>query len=128
MPWVRLVISLLCAVGFYASVFMLRKTIRDARGELHEPSVVQTPRAKLLGGIPNAAFGCVYYPAAAVVAWLPWRSAWETALAVSAAAAAMSLYLAYSLLFVTKRTCPYCWTAHAANWLILAGFIVLSAL
>src|SRR5690242_18829383 len=47
---VRTVITVLCAIGFYASVFMLRKSVRAARGELAEPSVVQTPRARLFFG------------------------------------------------------------------------------
>jgi uncharacterized membrane protein len=33
-------------------------------------------------------------------------------------AAITSLALAYSLLFVTKRACAFCWTGHAINWLL----------
>lgn len=123
---VRLVMTLLCAVGFYASVFMLRKSIRAARGELDEPSVVQTPRATLFAGVPNALFGAIYYPALAIVAWLGGGAVLLAALAAALAAAATSAYLGYSLLFVTRRSCPYCWTAHGANWLLAAGVIVLT--
>ena len=89
---------LLCAVGLYASAFMARKAARDARGELTEPSVVQRPAARAIGGMTAGLL-----------------------------AAAMSLYLAYSLLFVTRMPCPYCWTSHVANWALavlvfLAGF------
>ena len=125
MLWVRAVISLLCAVGFYASVFMLRKFVLGARGELREASVVQTPRAKLFAGVPNMVFGCIYYPAMALVAWSGNPIVLDAALAASLLAAATSAYLAYSLLFVTRRSCPYCWSAHVANWLI---FLVLIAL
>lgn len=123
---VRLVITLLCAVGFYASVFMLRKSVRDARGELDEPSVVQTPRAKLFAGVPNALFGALYYPALALVAWFGAGALLLAAVAAALAAALTSVYLGYSLLFVTRRSCPYCWTAHTVNWLLAAGTIVLT--
>lgn len=118
---VRTVISVLCAVGFYASVFMLRKSVRAARGALSEPSVVQTQRATLYFGMPNSLIGLLYYAALAAVSWLAHGTV-LLALAVTAAAVAggTSLYLAYSLLFVTKRSCPYCWTAHAVNWALLA--------
>ncbi|MBV8637493.1 MAG: vitamin K epoxide reductase family protein [Candidatus Eremiobacteraeota bacterium] len=112
----RVVITVLCGVGLYASLFMLAKTRRAERGELTQPSVVQTPRARLLAGIPNAAFGMVYYVVLGVAVWFA-RVPWELAvLAIAAlAAAAMSAILAYSLLFVTRMPCPYCWTSHAVN-------------
>jgi uncharacterized membrane protein len=118
---VRSVISVLCAVGFYASVFMLRKSIRAEQGKLRESSVVQTPRAKLFGGVPNALIGIVYYPTLVIVAWSPVpRALLWCALAAAVFAAATSAFLAYSLLFVTRRSCVYCWTAHVANWALLA--------
>lgn len=118
---VRVVITILCAVGAYASVFMLRKTALAEAGKLSEPSIVQTPKARLFFGVPNALFGTLYYPVVLAVSWAaqdwPWR--WF-GLAAALCAAATSAYLAYSLLFVTRRACPYCWTAHAANWGLLA--------
>jgi len=113
---VRIVITVLCGVGLYASLFMLAKTRRAERGELKEPSVVQTPRARLLGRIPNAAFGVAYYPLLAIGSWVA-HARWEVAALAAAAvlAAGMSAVLAYSLLFVTRMPCPYCWTSHAVN-------------
>lgn len=126
---VRTVISVLCAVGFYASVFMLNKSLRAARGALTEPSVVQTERATLFFGMPNSLIGLLYYAAIAAVSWLA-RGTMPIALAAAAAAfaAGTSAYLAYSLLFVTRRSCPYCWTAHAVNWSLLAMVLWLLAL
>jgi uncharacterized membrane protein len=119
---VRWVISVLCAVGFYASVFMLSKSLRAARGELTEASVVQTPRAKLFAGVPNALIGTLYYPALALVSCMILsRPVLWCAVAAAAFAAGTSAYLGYSLLFVTKRSCRYCWTAHAVNWALLAS-------
>jgi uncharacterized membrane protein len=114
------VITVLCGVGLYASLFMLGKARLAERGLLPEPSVVQTPRARLFGGMPNALIGGCYYPALAIATWLPLPQSLEiVVLAMVVAAAATSLYLAYSLLFVTRRSCPYCWTTHAINWLLV---------
>ena len=65
---IRVVITLLCGVGLYASLFMLNKSRRAARGELTGPSVVKTPRAHLFG-VPNSLLGALYYTALAVAVW-----------------------------------------------------------
>ncbi len=121
---VQLLITVLCAVGFYASVFMLRKSVLDAKGRLSEPSVVQTPRARLVGGLPNALIGLVYYAAMAAVSWSALPSAKFAAACAALLAAATSAFLAYSLLFVTKRPCLYCFISHGAN----AALLVLAIL
>jgi len=114
------VITVLCGVGLYVSLFMLDKTRRDERGELAEPSVVQTPAARLYGGVPNSVLGTTFYLALAVAIWFVRFPA--VAIAVAAAvlfAALTSVVLAYSLLFVTKRSCPYCWSGHTINWTLV---------
>jgi uncharacterized membrane protein len=110
---------LLCAIGLYASAFMWRKAHRAALGLLSEPSVVHTARARAIGKIPNAAFGLFYYAAIAVATLLPAAPAvgWLV-FGLSLVAALFSVYLAYSLLFVTRMPCPYCWTSHAINWVL----------
>jgi uncharacterized membrane protein len=116
---IRGVITLLCGVGLYASLFMLRKSRRAERGEIEGPSVVKTPRAYLFG-LPNSLIGALYYPAVAIAIWFV--RGWVTELALLAAmlaAAAASLYLGYSLLYLTRRACPYCWISHAVNWCLL---------
>jgi uncharacterized membrane protein len=96
---------------------MLAKTRRAERGELTEPSVVQTPQARLFGGVPNAALGSLYYPLLAVAIWFVGPGPFGLAvLAVTLLAAGTSLVLSFSLLFVTRRPCPYCWTGHGVNW------------
>src|SRR5665213_566006 len=114
----KIIVTLLCGVGLYASLFMLAKTRRAERGELDGPSVVESPRARLYGGVPNALLGGVYYPALALAIWLVTAvpALALPILTVAGLSAATSLVLAYSLLFVTRRPCPYCWTAHAVNW------------
>jgi uncharacterized membrane protein len=120
MGWLLGTMLLLCGVGGYASVFMARKADRAKQGLLAEPSVVQTPRARLFGGISNATIGLVYYLALAVsLPFLGRPLIWDAALVAALAAATMSVYLAYSLLFVTRRPCAYCWTSHAINWLLV---------
>ncbi|HZY99231.1 MAG TPA: vitamin K epoxide reductase family protein [Candidatus Baltobacteraceae bacterium] len=110
-------ITVLCGVGLYVSLFMLGKADRAERGLLEEPSVVQTPQARLYGGVPNAALGIAYYAALAAAVWLV-RSRVGAAIVLAAVAfaAITSMILAYSLLFITKRACPYCWTGHTINW------------
>ncbi len=122
---VRGLITLLCGVGLYTSLFMLAKSRRAARGEVRGPSVVKSPRAHLYG-VPNALVGAIYYPALAAAIWLARPSAaLLVVLAAVLVAALTSAFLAYSLLFVTRRECPYCWTAHAVNWalLVLCGWL-----
>lgn len=117
-------ILLLCAVGLYASGFMFGKSLRARRGQLSEPSVVETPRARVVGGVPNAALGLAYYAALAIgVAFLHVPGVWVAAFAASLAAALLSVYLAYSLLFVTRMPCPYCWTLHAVNAALVVALL-----
>ena len=70
---IRIAITILCGVGLYTALFMLAKTRRDERGELTEPSVVQSPRARLFGP-PNAQLGAYYYPAVVAGIWLAWAT------------------------------------------------------
>lgn len=117
----RAIVTILCGVGLYASLFMLRKATAAARGELVEPSVVQTPRARLFGGVPNALFGAVYYPALAIAIWVTVSRFMLALLFVPVLIAAVtSVILAYSLLFVTRMPCMYCWTSHVVNWALAA--------
>ncbi|MGP6159228.1 MAG: vitamin K epoxide reductase family protein [Vulcanimicrobiaceae bacterium] len=114
----KVTILVLCGVGLYASAFMGAKAGRAARGRIDQPSVVMTPRARALG-VPNAWFGLAYYALlAAATPLLGIPAIWWAALGASLAAAAFSLFLAYSLLFVTRMPCVYCWTSHAVNWLL----------
>ena len=120
----RFVIIALCAVGLFVSVAMQGKTLRAARGELTEPSVVQSPRARLIGGAANSAIGIAYYGLMIVASFffsIPVVR--YAALAAAVAAATLSVYLAYSLLFVTRMPCLNCWTGHVLNWLLLASLV-----
>jgi uncharacterized membrane protein len=121
----RGVITALCGVGLYAALFMLAKTRRAERGLLQEASVVQLPAARLYGGVPNALLGALYYPALVLAVWFGHgRIVSFIVLSIVAFAALTSAVLAYSLLFVTKRPCPYCWTGHAVNWALLVTILL----
>jgi uncharacterized membrane protein len=127
---IRIIITLLCGVGLYASLFMLNKSRRAARGEVEGPSVVKSPRAHLFG-VPNSLLGALYYPAVAVAVWfVDGRTAEAVLVAASFFAAAASLALAYSLLYITRRACPYCWTSHAVNWclVLLCSWLFLGSI
>jgi uncharacterized membrane protein len=104
---------------------MQSKALQAARGRLEEPSVVQTPRARIFGRIPNSAFGIAYYALLAISSFFftsPLIR--DAALVACSLAAVMSVYLAYSLLFVTRMPCVFCWTGHVVNWLLLAIVVV----
>jgi len=106
---------------------MHAKSEADRRGELHETSVVQTPRARLFGGVDNALIGLAYYPAVAIASFFFFVPLVRVAtLAAAAAATAVSLYLLYSLLFVTKMKCTNCMVAHACNIVIACGLTELA--
>jgi len=122
----RFVVLAFCIVGLYVSIVMQRKAMLAREGALSEPSVVQTPRARVLGGVPNSSFGIAYYSLLAVASFAlatPWVL--NVALIAATLAALMSAYLAYSLLFVTKMPCVNCWTGHIVNWVLLAVLVML---
>ncbi len=109
-----------CAVGFYASLSMHRKATADKAGLLKETSVVQTPRARLFGSVDNAAIGMIYYPAVAVGSFLLTTPFALIAVLMAACLAALvSLFLMYSLLYITKMSCTFCMISHAANFAIV---------
>lgn len=108
---------------------MYAKAVRYERGAIDTPSVVQSPRARVLGGVPNASVGLIYYGAMLVVAWgIRIPLIWLGAVIATSAAALLSVYLAYSLLFITKQRCTFCWTGHVLNWAILALLIAYRTL
>jgi uncharacterized membrane protein len=103
---------------------MTAKAARYARGELTAPSVVQQPRARAIGGVPNSIFGIAYYCSLFFAAWfLHVPFVYDAALVASLAATLFSLYLAYNLLFVTRMPCVLCWTGHIVNWSLTALLI-----
>jgi uncharacterized membrane protein len=124
----KVIMTVLCGVGLYASLFMLAKANRAKRGLLEEPSVVQTPRARLLGGAPNAGFGVAYYPLLAIALWMAAQQ-WEllVLLGIAILAGIVSAFLAYSLLFVTKMPCAFCWTSHGINWALIVLLLLLTS-
>src|SRR5664279_3999534 len=117
----KLATALTAGAGLYVAQYMYRKSRRAEKGELEEPSVVERPAARSLFGIPTAAFGLAYYGLQAAAVLVPdSKTLRRGVLGTSALALAQSLYLAYSLLFVTRMPCPYCWTAHALNAVLFA--------
>ena len=106
---------------------MHAKAEADKAGRLHEPSVVQTSRARLFGGIDNATIGLVYYPAVLIGSFFMALPAvrW-CVLGAALVAVIVSIYLAYSLLVVTKMQCPNCMLAHAMNIAILGAVLYLA--
>lgn len=74
-------------------------------------TVLGTPRAKLFG-IPNSIFGIALYLYLILdLFFFPPH----VALILLGFATLRSIYLAYSLLFVTRIPCPLCFTTHVIN-------------
>ena len=78
-------------------------------------TILDTPRAKLFG-IPNSVFGIGVYSYLILNLFLPFS--WTLALVLLLFAVFRSMYLAYSLLYVTKIPCPLCFTSHFINLIL----------
>jgi uncharacterized membrane protein len=87
-------------------------------------TVIHTREARLLG-LPNAVYGAAWY--AVILAAATWALATGSLgvlrlplLVASAATVAVSLHLAWVLLFRLRTPCPLCFLGHAVN----AGILV----
>ena len=124
---VHALVIVCCIVGFVASRTMHAKAEADRRGDLRETSVVQSPRARLFGGIDNAMVGLAYYPAVAIASFFFTIPIVRIAtLAAALAAMAVSIYLLYSLFFITKMRCTNCVLANSTNIVIVAALMGLA--
>jgi len=85
-------------------------------------TVLGTPRAKIFG-IPNSVFGIIIYSYVIVnlVFFGP-----HLGLILLALALIRSIYLAYSLLFVTKIPCPLCFTSHMINLVLFLTYVKMT--
>lgn len=107
--WISVYFSGVYYKWFSADVFWMPKICR-----LQEKtclSVLDTPRAKIFG-IPNSVFGLFVY--SYVIADLYFFPP-HLGFILLAFAVLRSVYLVYSLLFVTKIPCPLCFTSHGIN-------------
>src|SRR3989338_5595546 len=86
-------------------------------------NVLGTPRAKLFG-IPNSAFGIGLFLYLIVNLFIPFPHV--VALILLGLAVLRSVYLAYSLIFVTKIPCPLCFTSHVINLMLF--FVVFKTM
>ena len=86
-------------------------------------NVLGTPRAKLFG-VPNSAFGMALYAYLIINLFIPFPHV--VALILLGFAVFRSIYLAYSLIFVTKIPCPLCFTSHMINLMLF--FVVFKTM
>ena len=120
----KIIADLLCVVGFYVSAHMFQRSKLAEAGKVRGKSVVKSPAARLYFGLPNALWGMIFYLAIATIIWFAnGPIIWTLVFLAVAAAALTSVYLAYRLIYVSKTVCPYCWTSHAINWVL----VILSA-
>jgi len=78
--------------------------------------VLETPRAKLFG-IPNSVFGIGLYTYL-IFFFLGMPLSWVVGFVAVVLAVIRSIYLAYSLIFVTRIPCLLCFTSHLINLLL----------
>jgi len=78
--------------------------------------VIETPRAKLFG-IPNSVYGIGMY-AYLLLYFVGLPLPWWIGFVSAGLATLRSIYLAYSLLFVTRIPCPLCFTSHGINLIL----------
>jgi len=115
----------LALVGWIVALRMQLKAVAARRGMLTEPSVVQTARARVAGP-PNSAIGLAYYSLMMLASpWIHLPAVYSASVVATLAAAGFSMYLAYSLLYVTRMSCVLCWTGHVVNWALL--FVLIAA-
>ena len=115
----------LCVLGLWISVYFTGVSYRwfpaDVKWipqvcQLKEEScqlVIHTPRAKLFG-VPNSVYGIGLY-LYLILFFLGLPLPWVLGLAGAGLATLRSIYLAYSLIFVTRVACPLCFTTHLIN-------------
>lgn len=85
--------------------------------------VLETPRAKLFG-LPNSVYGIGLY-LYLIFFFLGAPLWWWPALVAVALAVVRSIYLAYSLLFITRVACPLCFISHGINIILFIYLIYL---
>jgi uncharacterized membrane protein len=85
-------------------------------GETTCARVIDSPRARVFG-LPNSLLGVFYYLAViGIVVWGQAPAVVEIGLkTVAWGTVGLGLFLAYSLLFMTRIPCALCFTAHAIN-------------
>ncbi len=118
----------LCVIGLWISSYFTAVSYRWISPnvkwipqfcQLKEAScqlVIETPRAKLFG-VPNSVYGIGLY-LYLILFFLGVPLSWWVAFLATGAAVLRSIYLAYSLLFVTRVPCPLCFTSHGINLIL----------
>jgi uncharacterized membrane protein len=133
--WAGLAISLLGMVNAVAFTLAYYRVI--PRSALSLPvicdiqghvcgDVLDSPYARVFL-LPNSAYGIAFY-----AIWIAWAAAgmptaWAgLVLAATAASFAMSVYLAWALIFRVKVICRLCFAGHGINALLFAQALLLS--
>ena len=129
------IVLLLCLAGLWISIYFTGVSYHwfppDVKWipkvcQLKESScqlVIHTPRAKLFG-IPNSVYGIALF-SYLILFFLGLPLPWVWGFIGAGLATLRSIYLAYSLIFVTQVPCPLCFTSHLINLFL---FIYLWAL
>ncbi len=131
----NIIALILCAVGLWIAFYFTGVSYRWFSADvkwvppvcrLKESScqlILETPRAKLFG-VPNSVYGIGVY-SYLILYFLGAPVWWAPGFIAMAFATVRSIYLVYSLLFITRIPCPLCFTSHAINLFlfIYLGFV-----
>lgn len=137
LSWSGIAVVGLAVVGLYISIYFTLLTYGRATPHarwvpaacrLDEQScgtVVHTPAARLVAGIPNSVLGIGFYVfvlvAVATDHW-SWSGTLVALLAAAASAVACGVYLVFQLYRVMRVSCPLCVAAHTINLLLAVVF------
>ncbi len=114
--WISLYFTGVTYHWFQPNVFWIPQVCR-----LEEKTcllVLETPRAKLFG-VPNSVFGMGLF---LYLIFDQFFFSDIPGLFFLGLAVLRSIYLAHSLMFVTKVPCVLCFTSHGINLLLFAGY------
>lgn len=136
MTW-ELFIQIICALGIVISLYFLAiwkgVTKGDSRlipkGVCNKKmcaAVMKTDYAKVFFGIPNFAWGILFYFIVfnSMVFVYP-RSVMYGLMIVSWIVVLFSFYLFWALMYKLKTHCPLCYTAHVINILIAVYYTLM---
>ncbi len=125
--------TLLAILGLFISLLAWSKQstsgTEDNCDTANCDAVLRSPQAALFAGLPNTVLGIAWYSVlllwSASGNWINVPYWLDTMVILGAAVAAgVSVYLAGTLLFVLRQSCPLCYAAHAVNAAVLAELLV----
>eukprot|EP00164_Ancoracysta_twista_P004597 GFYU01006208.1.p1 GENE.GFYU01006208.1~~GFYU01006208.1.p1 ORF type:complete len:169 (-),score=41.24 GFYU01006208.1:176-631(-) len=117
----------MCAMGMVLSAYALYVEIKlsqdknfvalcDISEWMSCSKVFSSKWGHMLFGVPNAFWGCLFYP---IVALLTRKKVWDLVLLASAISTLGSCFLGYILIFVVVDICLVCMSIYVISFIML---------